>query len=221
MNSELDSILELLNDPSFESKAKRQRGGTGPTSFMRQPSSEVYAKDNHIYFRGDVCSDSMDNLVNMIEYKNEEFVELSRNKLFETVTPAPLYLHITSGGGSVFAGNRAIDAIKTSKIPIYTVAEGHVASMGASLLIAGKKRFMTPSSYVLMHQISSRSGGTFHNLCDEHENNQQIMQDTVDHYVKHTFMNEEEVRSEMEHDRWWNFTKCKRNGMVDELYTTS
>jgi ATP-dependent Clp protease protease subunit len=214
-NEEDQGLTELLSILGSGKKSRRD----DPENFFFAPPSNVFARDNHIYFRCPVSDESISDLVGLIEDKNNDYEKLSRNKMLESATPAPLYLHITSPGGSVFAGNRAIDCIKNSKVPIHTVAEGHVASMGASLLVCGKKRYMTRNSYVLIHQISSGAKGTYHELCDDHENNKQIMQDVVNHYVEHTFMDEKEVRKEFKHDRWWDYTRCKRNGLIDELYT--
>jgi len=211
--TDLLHVLKMLDN----SPHKKSRSDS-PENFFYAPPSVVYAKENHLYFRSPVNDQSVSDLVNLIEDKNEEFKELSQNKMFSKVEPSPLYLHITSNGGSVFAGNRAIDAIKNSQMPIYTVAEGNVASMGASMLICGKKRFMTKSSYVLIHQISAGGSGTFHELCDTHQNHKQIMQDCVNHYIEHTLMDEKQIKKEFKHDLWWDYTRCKRNGLVDELY---
>ena len=42
--------------------------------------------------------------------------------------------------------------IKRSPIPIYTYVEGVVASAATIISIAGKKRFMTPNSMLMIHQ---------------------------------------------------------------------
>ena len=63
-----------------------------------------------------------------------------------------IILYINSPGGSVSDGYGLIDAIITSKTPVYTVNQGMCMSMGFLIAIAGHKRFAMPHSEYLMHE---------------------------------------------------------------------
>ena len=68
-------------------------------------------------------------------------------------------MYINSPGGVVTAGLAIYDTMHYVKCPIQTICVGQAASMGAILLAGGTKgkRYILPSSRVLIHQPS---GGT-------------------------------------------------------------
>lgn len=73
-------------------------------------------------------------------------------------------LNISSYGGSVTDGFALFDTIRNvaeeGKRSVKTVSLGITASMGGVLLQAGDERVMTPSSVMLIHEISYGSGGS-------------------------------------------------------------
>lgn len=179
---------------------------------------DVSCSNNKIYFKAAVTDDSIRKLIKIIEYKNDQFKKLSNNKMVENVTPKPLYLHITSYGGSLFACFRGIDAIKRSQIPIHTVVDGYAASAATLMSVVGKKRYITPSSYMLIHQLSSGAIGKFWEIKDDYENCETLMNDIYDIYINHTKMSERDIKTYLTHDLWWKSDKCIENGLIDELY---
>lgn len=67
---------------------------------------------------------------------------------------APIWFYINSPGGSIVDGMAINDTMKLIKAPVYTVALGLAASMGAFLLSQGEPghRYSTPNSEILIHQ---------------------------------------------------------------------
>jgi ATP-dependent protease ClpP protease subunit len=187
-----------------------------PDDFLFGLNVNVTEKNNHIYFRSSVSNQSVDKLVDLIHEKNEEFRELKRSEpLVQHMEPKPLYLFITSFGGSLFACFRAIDAIKRSEIPIYTVVDGHAASAATLMSVVGKKRFMTPNSYMLIHQLSSGLGGKYWEIKDEYKNLTLLMENIYKIYTDHTPMTKEELEEVLSHDSWWGIDTCKEKGLID------
>jgi ATP-dependent Clp protease protease subunit len=182
-------------------------------------SSNVYCRENRIYFRCSVTNSSVDKLVTTIDDKNKKFREMKRNSMVKSVEPQPLYLHITSYGGDLIACFRAIDAIIRSEIPIYTVIDGHAASAGTLMSVVGKKRYMTPHSYMLIHQLSSGASGKFWEIKDEFKNCEQWMEDIYNIYLQNTKMSLDELKEQLSHDSWWSVEKCLEKGLVDKVYT--
>jgi len=70
-------------------------------------------------------------------------------------------LYINSPGGSVSAGMAIYDTMQYIKNDVSTLCIGQAASMGAFLLMAGKrgKRFALPNSRILIHQPLIMGGG--------------------------------------------------------------
>jgi len=178
----------------------------------------IFSRGNRIYFRSDISEESIAELIKIIDQKNQEFKKILLNKHIKSAEPNPLFLHITSYGGSLLAGMRAVDAIKRSTIPIYTVIDGHAASAATLMSVVGKKRFMTPHSYMLIHQLSSGAWGKFADIEDEYKNCKTWMEDIYDIYAEHTTMKRKEVQGHLQHDIWWKVDECVKKGLVDEVY---
>ena len=180
--------------------------------------ANVTSQNNNIYFRTSVSNQSVDELADLLEEKNNEFKTLKKDLLLKTTEPNPIYLFITSYGGSLLAGFRAVDAIMRSEIPVYTVIDGHAASAATLMSVVGKKRFMTPHSYTLIHQLSAGAGGKYWDIKDQYKNLSQFMEDIYKIYLDNTDMTRPELEETLSHDSWWTFDMCKSKGLVDETF---
>jgi ATP-dependent Clp protease protease subunit len=181
-------------------------------------NDNVYCRGNDIYFQSDVSDKSVLKLIKIINQKNDEYEKLTKNKLLKTSTPSSLYLHITSYGGDLFACFRAIDAIKGSIMPINTIVDGYAASAGTLMSVVGHNRYMTPNSYMLIHQLSSGAMGTFWQIKDEYVNLDMIMNDIYEIYIKNTKLSRKQLEEYLSHDSWWKLDKCSQYGLIDEQY---
>ena len=118
--------------------------------------------------------------------KDEKFeqykAEILKNKSDEDndlceikVTTRPIKLHITTYGGTVYDVFTAIDTIKNMKVDVHTICKGIVASAGTLLSLAGKKRYITENSYMLIHEVRSGMWGKFSDLKEEYDNVTELM----------------------------------------------
>ena len=146
----------------------------------------------------------------------EEENIITANKL--NIDPIPIYLHINSYGGSVFAGFAAIDMIISCKVPVYTIIEGCAASAATMMSIVGAKRFIRPNSYMLVHQLSSGCWGKMNEIEDEYENLKELMKNIKSIYEKYAKIPKKDLTDVLKHDLWWNPEKCMSYGLVDELW---
>jgi ATP-dependent Clp endopeptidase proteolytic subunit ClpP len=171
--------------------------------------------DNHVYFYSEVSRESIFEL-NMLLKEVEEENIITANKL--NIDPIPIYLHINSYGGSVFAGFAAIDMIVSCKVPVYTIIEGCAASAATMMSIVGAKRYIRPNSYMLVHQLSSGCWGKMNEIEDEYENLKELMKNIKRIYEKHAKIPKKDLSDVLKHDLWWNPEKCMSYGLVDELW---
>ena len=122
------------------------------TSMMLYQGEQFEADDleNRRLFINDVIdSDVIDTIVyHILRYNRED-------KDIPVESRKPILLYVNTNGGSVPDGYALIDAIMTSKTPVYTINQGYCYSMGFLIFISGKKRFATPNSTFLMHDGSS------------------------------------------------------------------
>lgn len=184
-------------------------------------NSKVDSIGNHIWFNDDITSDSVSKLIKVINYRNFIFEQKQREIFYGKLEPKPLYLHINSDGGSVHEGMAAVDCIRNSKIPIYTIIEGRAASAATFMSIAGKKRYITENSILLIHQLSSGMWGKMTELEDEHENNKFFMEKIYSIYSKYTTVPKKELKNIMKRDIWWDADKALKYGFADDIYTST
>ncbi len=177
--------------------------------------NNVYSVDNHIYFNSAFNKKSVEMLVDEIKNINEKFQNLKNNSLVETIAPKPIYIHITSFGGSLLHCFKAIDACNRSSIEIHTVVEGYAASCGSLLAVVGKRRYMGKFSSILMHQLSSGAIGKYGEIEDEYHNCKMWMENIINIYETHTNMTKEQIEQQLQHDSWWGYDVCLTNGLID------
>lgn len=187
-----------------------------PEDGTKLSNEDVFDIENHIYFRTGVNQASIDKVINIIEQKNRDFKNvLKDNPLVKDVQPSPLYLHITSNGGSVMSAFKLIDAMGRSVMPVYTIVDGHAASAGTMISVMGKKRFMTRHGYMLIHELSTMMGGKYKELKDDWKNAKQFMKDIEKLYTTKTKITSDEFKKIQKHDLWWGFDVCLEKGLVD------
>lgn len=191
----------------------------------------VNERNNEIHFNAPITTKSMSILVkNLLILENtimkktrklkrkfSEMDENENNMVTINIEPQPIKLFITSNGGLVHQVFMAIDTITSMKIPVHTICKGMVASAGTLLSLAGKKRFMTEHSYMLIHQVRSGMWGKFAEMKDDYENTKNLMDDIINYYIKKTKMTIEELESQLKQDVSWNAITCLQKGLIDEI----
>ncbi len=182
---------------------------------------DVYLEENHLYFKTDVNSDSVNKMCSLIRKYGRSIKELQMHSKVATIDPKPLYLHLSTYGGDLYQGFLGYDYIKGSKIPIYTVVEGFNASAGTIMSMGGKRRYMTSSSVMLIHQLRTVVGGKFNEIEEDYENCKEDMERIKNLYFKECRgkMTKKQISEELKHDRWWDADKCIKKGLCDEIYT--
>ena len=144
----------------------------------------------------------------------------NRNLIYKekyNIDNGPIHLHIQSYGGSLFHTIYLIDLIQNLESDVYTYVDGFAASAATLISVAGKKRFMTKNSLMLIHQLSGGISGKYSEMKDDSENNDLLMSIIYQHYIEKTKMNIQELDTILKRDIWLNSTKCLYYGLVDEI----
>ena len=195
------------------------------------------SSDREIYFNGYINSESIAKLIRQLkECEKKELDSININKRFKELTNffseedkkkllimkelenEPIKLFINSFGGEFFQALFAVDQIKTLKVPVHTVVSGIAASAATILSLAGKKRFITKNSHMLIHDL--RSGyrlGKKSELLDESENITKLSDLLLNYYAENTKITRDELSKILDRDRYWNATECLDKGLVDEI----
>lgn len=189
----------------------------------------IFRDCNHIYFRGQVTMQSIEQLCGLIDDVNNNYKECCNHEL-GYIIPKPIYLHICTMGGDLNGGFMAYDYIKNSNIPIYTVSEGRTISAGTIMFMAGKKRFMSPTSYMLIHQIRTHVSGTVSKLEEEYETCLNMMSKMKEIYMsnlntkisnKKDLLNDEDLVEQLQKDQYWDYATCYKKGLIHAPYTNT
>src|SRR3712207_419442 len=131
-------------------------------------------------------------------------------------------LYINSPGGSIYAGLAIYDTMQFIKPDVSTICVGIAMSMGSLLLAGGAagKRMSLPNSRILIHQPS---GGFEGQATDIEIHAQEIIKtrrrvDAI--YSRHTGRPDEEVRRDMERDRFFKPEEAVEYGLIDRVITS-
>lgn len=184
------------------------------TDATTETATTVRSGNNNIYLYGAVSESSTLQLKTKLE---ELDLHLQTIAIHYKIDVPPIHLHIQSYGGSLLHTFYIMDLIKMLKTPVYTYIDGFAASAATLMSVCGKRRFMTESSVMLVHQLSSGASGKFEEIKNEYSNLVEFME-----IIKKTYLNYGNISSQnldelLKQDLWLNSAKSLEYGFVDEI----
>ena len=170
---------------------------------------------NELYLYSDVSRES-------IFVLNKDLNDMERMMKMLQITykmkdPLPIYLNICTDGGEIFPALSAVDRIKSSTVPIYSIVEGSVASAGTLISVVAHRRFIRRNSFMLIHQVNGGVWGTYSEVKDENKNMELLMKIIKGIYLQHSKFKEKELTSLLKHDLYLTSEECLKYGLVDEI----
>lgn len=139
---------------------------------------------------------------------------------------APWTIVMNSPGGSVIDGMALFDHIAAYSLrgggthDITMIVRGYAASMGGILLQAADTRICGPESYILIHKISTMTGGSLDDIEDEVKLLKAMTARVEDIFVKRSGgkLSKTMLRRNWTRRDWWlTSTEAKRLGVVDKI----
>lgn len=184
---------------------------------------QVHVIQNHIYFYGDINENNSllaikaINELNNSKKKSKHLDDIYKSK--DDVEDHIIFFHINSNGGCFTDGIAIYDTIRLSKRPVYTIGEGAIGSMASVVLLAGKKRFMTENSFILIHEVRCffNTQLTLSNIKDEYFNIKLFTNKIKKIYKNKTNINIFLLNKLLKKDIWISATKALKNGFVDKI----
>ena len=128
-------------------------------------------------------------------------------------------IYINSPGGSVYSGLAIYDTMKFVKPDIATMCVGVAMSMGSLLLAGGTKgkRAALPNSRILIHQPSAGFEGQSTDI-EIHAREILNVRGRLDEiYAENTGLSKEQVREDMERDRFFTADQALEYGLIDRV----
>jgi ATP-dependent Clp protease protease subunit len=131
-------------------------------------------------------------------------------------------MYINSPGGSMTSMMAIYDTMQFVQPDITTCCIGQAASAAAVLLAAGTegKRMALPNSRILIHQPATEGG--YGQSTDMEIQAREIlrMRTAMERIVaRHSGRDEEQVRRDIERDKFFSAAEAKEYGIVDEVLT--
>lgn len=134
-----------------------------------------------------------------------------------------IIFYINSPGGHVYDGMAIYDTMQYVKCDVQTVGIGMQASMGAFLLSSGTKgkRFVLPSSTVMIHQPSSGTRGKVTDMEIDLKEGLRLKKLLNEILAKNTGQKLATIEKDVDRDYWMNAEEAKKYGLVDDVIKKS
>jgi len=158
---------------------------------------------------------------------DERKAEQTITKLFQYECQSPtkdILMIIDSYGGYVDSFVAIHDCMKLLRCDIATVCAGKAMSCGQMLLISGKKgkRFITPNSRVLIHEISAGSYGKLTDLTIDVEETKRMQKEIFEKLLlSYTKIKSSQLKDFVGIDTYLNAKRCLELGLVDKIITSA
>lgn len=141
-------------------------------------------------------------------------------KLDATKSKKDIIFYINSPGGKVSDGIAIYDAMQMVKSDVVTICLGRCASMAAVLLSGGTKgkRYITPNSEVMIHEVSSFSMGKIGEIKVDFEHANTLNERIIKILADNTGKSIEQIRQDIQlKDKWLCAEDGIKYGLVDKL----
>jgi ATP-dependent protease ClpP protease subunit len=203
----------------MERAVKAMEKASVPKSESSTPKLTVESFDNHIYFYADVDTDRCLAMIKSIRDMDSKLrIERETRWVSDDKSPHPIWLHIQSGGGDLYAGLAVADQLVGIQTPVYSIVEGLCASAATLISLSCQKRFIMPMGFMLIHQFKAGVWGTHEQFKDEMILQEMIMKVMIDFYMDHSRLNRDTVTEMLTHDTWFNAAKAIDAGLIDEIW---
>jgi len=189
-----------------------------PFFFQKNSNNYINTNFNHIYFNNDITSDSAFELNKELRNVETKIKILSASI---NIDKQPIFLHITTDGGSIHSAFSIIDCMNSLSVPVYTIVDGFVASAGTLISISGKKKYMCENAYMLIHELRGGTWGKMTQIDEEHTNLKKIMEHLKKIYVENTYIKKKELDIILKKDIIWDVNECIEKGLINEIYNKS
>lgn len=168
--------------PLFDPDMVEDLTGVSQTGAMPDPdqiSYYVLEKERKIYLDKDVSQDTLAIQRMILRWNNEDKGKPIDDRI-------PIRIYIMCYGGELDYMWSLVDTIQLSMTPVYTINMGVAASAASLIFIAGHKRFMLPSSELIIHEGSAQMSGDAVKIFDNVDNYKEIVKKMKTFIVQHS-----------------------------------
>jgi ATP-dependent Clp protease protease subunit len=173
-------------------------------------SFDIYSRllKDRVIFLGEPIDDQVANLVvaQLLHLESED-------------PDKDISIYINCPGGVIYAGLAIYDTMHFIKPDVQTTCVGIAMSMGSLLLTGGTKgkRSVLPNSRMLIHQPSAGFEGASSDIEIHAREVLKLRKRVEEIYAQNTGRPEEQLREDMERDRFFTSEEAVEYGLVDRV----
>jgi len=118
---------------------------------LESDNIKIIKSFNHIYFNSSITQSSAANLISILSIIEHENIEMiHKNKLDEL---RPIYIHIFSEGGNLFAALAIYKNIKLLSSPVHCHVNGPLSGAAIIILLGCDNRYMSTTAVLCIQSI--------------------------------------------------------------------
>lgn len=155
----------------------------------------------------------------------EEFGEMSAHTLSKQLEELgdvnTINVHISSYGGEVKEGLAIYNALKNHKAKIRTYCDGFACSIASVIFMAGDERIMSKASLLMIHNAWIYAAGNASELRKQAEDLDKITQASINAYMEHINISEEELKALLDAESWLTYDECLDMGFATSVTSES
>lgn len=153
-------------------------------------------------------------------YDLMELEATSPRKVLATLDKAkgePVEVYVNSPGGEVFSGSEIYTALKEYPGKVTVSIVGIAASAASVIAMAGDVVRMSPTSQMMIHNISSRASGDYRAMDHAAKMLANSNNTVANAYRIKTGIAQEILLSMMDEESWMTAAQAKAYGFIDEV----
>ena len=160
-----------------------------------------------------------DRTVNLKGGINDALIKTAQERLLKLDDEShdPIWIRISSHGGSVEAGLIFMDTMRGVRSPIYCLVESSAYSMAGNIFVFCDKRYALPHATIMLHEASYGTAGEDPSIRSRLDFITRFL-DTMHHQIAERLdMDYTEYRKKLR-DGWWMLAhEAKKVGIVQEI----
>lgn len=126
-------------------------------------------------------------------------------------------VYINSYGGEVAEGLAIYNALKRHKAKVVTYCDGFAASIASVIFMAGDERVMSNASLLFIHNAWNYCSGDSNELKKAAEDLEKITQASINAYMEHINISEDELKEYMDAETWLSPIECINKGFCTTI----
>ena len=130
---------------------------------------------------------------------------------------SPVEVYINSGGGDVFAGSEIHTALREYEGHVTGKIVGLAASAASVVAMGADKVLISPTAQMMIHNVSTTVGGDYRDFEHAAEILKSANQSIANAYKQRTGKSDEELKSLMDAETWFNAQTAVEHGFADEI----